>query len=185
MALDIGEAALAVGLCLWLVLTPARRIVGRWSGGLIVSFLLPRWTFFAPNPGTSSYYLLARYGLPGGWWGQWAEISCSAPDPSPWIRWFWNPPKTQKKALVDAVAELMVAASEIPTDERDALQLSMPYIKLLNVASQRNTWDTADRVQFLLVEETFVGNRRTILLSAPHMLGRRESWHAPGLAPHT
>jgi hypothetical protein len=46
-----------------------------------VSPLLPRWTFFAPNPGTVDYHLCYRHRLANGEFTHWQEVS-DPPDPA-------------------------------------------------------------------------------------------------------
>src|SRR5581483_6746809 len=37
--------------------------------------IIPHWTFFAPNPGTSDFHLLARDRLAGGGFSAWKEVA--------------------------------------------------------------------------------------------------------------
>jgi len=67
--------------------------------------LLPRWTFFAPNPGRTDFHIICRDirgDLPGEWYNLFAF-----PRPNH-LRWLWNPHRFVAKAVSDAIAALLM-----------------------------------------------------------------------------
>lgn len=130
--------------------------------------LLPRWTFFAPNPGTSDYHLLYRDQLEDGNLIGWVEIPM-VEERKP-FSFIWNPEKRSKKILLDVTMSLIEEKDRLKG--KNALMLSLPYLILLNVVVHhgRKTCGTRCQRQFILVEKFCGSEPRILLISAFHPL---------------
>jgi hypothetical protein len=109
--------------------------------------VLPLWTFFAPNPGTTDTRLLWREAFSTGATSHWHELS----PPRRGGAWqaVWNPNRRIQKAIADAGALLAESRSR---EELDVVMLSVPYLMLLTyVAAQVGSAHGIAR-QFLLVQ---------------------------------
>lgn len=160
-------AAIAGLFVLWLMLTvayqfdaPARKLA-RWD----IFRLLPRWTFFAPNPGHHDLHLLYRDML-GGRCGPWQEVDLAG-DASV-IPVLWNPGKRIAKILWDSWGSIqyLTGKLEMPADR---IQLTAGYLVLLNMASRPNRSAGVER-QFAIVRSTGFTDRQIdpLFLSMPH-----------------
>jgi hypothetical protein len=136
-----------------------------------LSALLPRWTFFAPRPGTVDYHLCYRHRLATGEVTRWEELL--GPE-DPWFAFVWNPRKRMRKALVDMVTQLS-SLIRICEGDTKPLLLSVPYLLLLQLVSACPKPDVATEVQFcLLVAANGAAWPRQIepfLVSNMHRLG--------------
>ena len=110
--------------------------------------LLPRWTFFAPNPGRHAFHLVYRdftLDQPGGW----KELVVSDDDLS-W-RWFWHPARYPSKGLNDLFNFLFQSVQSYPEDPQ-LVMLSTPYISLLKlVMTQPGISSECSQRQFAVV----------------------------------
>ena len=142
VAVAVAVAALAVT-----ALTQVRGWrLERWLRTRDVFLLLPIWTFFAPNPGTTDTRLLWRESFASGDTNHWHELS--PPRPTRW-RALWNPDRRVQKAIADAGA--LVAQARAETDS-DAVLLSVPYLMLLNYVAAQDGSPHAIARQFLVVQ---------------------------------
>ncbi len=110
--------------------------------------LIPRWNFFAPNPSMQDFHLLYRDRYPDGSVGRWSEPPRMKPNPI--VSAFWNPGRRYNKALFD-VTQHLLRASETLASSPLRLQLTLPYVVLLNYVSGFPRWDGAIETQFLLM----------------------------------
>jgi hypothetical protein len=131
--------------------------------------LLPRWTFFAPNPGVTDYRLLYREQHPDGEVSDWRPVPTLFPrGPATAL---WNPRKRRSKAVTDVVAGFRTMA--IDRASEDAFKLSPGYLALLNVVNGMPPSRPAVARQFMVEErEGFVRSfpPRLLLRSDMHRL---------------
>lgn len=120
---------------------PARALKGH-----DVFSLLPRWSFFAPRPGTFDYHLLYRDLLPDGTFGAWQEIPLA--DERTFGGALWNPEKRCRKALSDTVRSL---TQLLKPGRKPALALSIPYLTTLNYVAARTHDPRAAATQFMIL----------------------------------
>src|SRR5207249_4775889 len=92
---------------------------------------IPLWTFFAPNPGVSDYYILFRDRLVNGSLTCWREVPLSLS--RGWSRAVWHPDRRRRKALMDLASALVQFAQKSEL----GVTLTIPYLLLLDVVSQR------------------------------------------------
>lgn len=117
----------------------------RWDPGN----LIPEWTFFAPNPGIHDAHLLYRDLLEDGTLTEWREIPLL--EPRIYAHTVWNPNSRQEKAVFDAISELKIRSAY--TDQK-SLQVSVPYLALLNFVSSLFHEEGANATQYLVAEST-------------------------------
>ena len=113
--------------------------------------LLPNWKFFAPEPGTSDFRVVARTYLNGDW-SRWTEVFGIERSR---LRCLWNPAKFEVKAVFDAVNHLL----EEYSSGEDTVALSWPYLVLLQDVVSRTSPGT-QKVQFAIIRsQGFIPNR--------------------------
>ena len=134
--------------------------------------LVPRWTFFAPQPGRYDEHLLYR-DIAGGVAGPWLQVDSG--DFRPVGRCFFNPTRFRQKALFDLVNRLRAGRNEFARFGLDArsMQLSSGYMALLAwVAGQPAPVRPCLR-QFAVARTAGHGAGRTLqiqFVSEPHPL---------------
>lgn len=124
------EIIVGAVLLFWLVLSAINQFSFAFFNKLVARYdhvmLMPRYTFFAPNPGSTDYRFLVR-----DYHGEdkpcpWQEI--------PIVRKrslrdaFWNPDKRRSKGLFDLVQSLIMIHREY--EDPAVLMTSIPYIAL-------------------------------------------------------
>ncbi|MFN2136779.1 MAG: hypothetical protein ACK2UK_12545 [Candidatus Promineifilaceae bacterium] len=122
--------------------------------------LLPRWTFFAPNPGRQDLHLLYRTwedGQPEAW----QELGTSAGDGGRW-RWLWNPDRYPTKAISDLVQGLLVNASSCPQDAPHLVIFSGYYLSLLALVMEQRPACPGSERQFAIVATQGFGGERPL-----------------------
>lgn len=129
--------------------------------------LIPQWTFFAPNPGTSDYHLMFRDRLKDGGYSQFKEIHLAFPRKL--TDTLWNPGKRNQKILSDLVQALAQMVDEI---ELSQMVFTIPYILLLNYVSNVEHFHNALATQFIIVESPKLNSKTPaiIYISAFHRL---------------
>jgi hypothetical protein len=171
----VSDIAIAVVILyvVWVGATIANQFHSRcpaWIRGLDVFGLIPVWTFFAPNPGMTDYYLLYRDRLPDGSLDNWRKVELK-----PWENGFrvalWNPTKRKQKALSDMVGGLIRLAKH---RERKGLIVTVPYLLILNFITSRPHSLGTNGTQFMVLEHGgFAGDperSRVLVMSGIHRL---------------
>lgn len=134
---------------------------------------IPNWRFFAPRPATFDYSVLYRDRLPDGALLPWREEKFSVDRTL--AHTMWHPARRMEKALFDAASELVRIAGDLGDIER--IQLSVPYLALLNYVTRQVTHDPAAvEVQFLLAQSAGFDDTvepRLVFLSDFHALSER------------
>jgi hypothetical protein len=140
----------------------------RWARSRDVFLLLPMWTFFAPNPGTSDARLIWRESLGSRHFGPWHELS--PPRAHPW-RAVWNPNRRIQKAIADAGGLLAHAG------EAESTTVTIPYLLLLKYVAEQTGSPHAIARQFAVVrtsgEPPDFDEVRIVALSRWHAVGNK------------
>jgi hypothetical protein len=174
-----GVAVVIVFAILFLLSIPHQftNQYGRWVKQFNKYGIIPGWTFFAPNPGTSDYLFVYRDVVPTGF-GEWREIE--------WCRRrrlldaVWHPDRHRTKLIVDCISCLLVTVQEmrklgIDVEGRpQAWIVSVPYMALLNIAvlMPRISLDATAR-QFAIIDQKPsepLEKPRLLVCSFPHDL---------------
>ena len=153
-------SALIVLVAVWLAITLLAQL--RTFAPAISSkdpfHLVPRWTFFAPNPGIRDYHLIIRDKNSDGVLHEWLPVPISPARPR--IAFVWNPPQRQKKIVSDAIQSLK-RQRQFCTNCPDSLTLSLPYLCLLHAAcSLAPISPRATERQFAIVESSGHDDRK-------------------------
>jgi len=127
--------------------------------------LIPIWRFFAPIPGTETYYLLYRDYISDNEPSRWYEIPI--PAERKWINLFWNPQKTLNKAIIDIVNET-VGYMNVYKDRPSLLKLSIPYLTVLTYISNIPRIEAAVKTQFIIMSHSPDTGFRVLYLSDVH-----------------
>ncbi|MBA4533832.1 hypothetical protein [Brevibacillus halotolerans] len=103
--------------------------LGAWIGKYDHLLLIPQWSFFAPIPNRTDYYLFVRCSrVEDRHLSMWKEV-CLANERS-WAGFIWNPDRRIRKGFFDLTSELC-RMTNLPRKE---ILVSLPYL-LLTVAT--------------------------------------------------
>jgi hypothetical protein len=128
--------------------------------------LLPRWSFFAPHPGTFDYHLWYRDLLSNNTFAAWREVLPAGKRTIGSA--LWNPEKRCYKALSDTVDSLVQLRK---SDPKPSLTLTMPYLTILNYVASRHHDPQATATQFMILRtEGFLADSKPRLVF-------RSGWH--------
>lgn len=119
---------------LWLVITLLAQhsrfqsVINQFNG----LHIIPRWTFFAPNPGVRDYHLVIRDRCRDGRLTDWKSVPVYPPRPK--FAYLWNPQKRASKILTDAVQaiKLLLKRDDVGPS---GLPFTVPYLLLLHYAA--------------------------------------------------
>jgi hypothetical protein len=121
--------------------------------------LLPRWSFFAPNPGRHDFHVVYRDWVDDQP-GPWMQLAATNVD-TRW-RWLWNPSRYTNKAISD-LANGLYQARQLSAEEPWTVMLSSSYISLLHmVMAQPPTTLETYRRQFAIVRTHGFGTGRQL-----------------------
>lgn len=139
-----------------------------WIGRVDRFALIPRWGFFAPTPGVHNFYLLYRVRFNEGTVGQWISVFGLDKFRSQWTA-IWNPDRRTKKTVFD-LAGILVRERADDEHARALIQLSIPYLLILNYISGLCAGSGVHAVQFLVMENLQDGSAYPVFVSALHSL---------------
>ena len=148
----------------WLTLTLLSNLprVGPFIRRFDSAGLLPRWTFFAPNPGVTDTILLVRERNADGDWSDWRVAWRCV---SNRLRFIWHPEKRVEKLVSDCSQGILRTA------EYGDETLGTSYLVMANMAQEFvDHWSaTAFQFSILAVPRWWDGNRasRVVYRSAP------------------
>jgi hypothetical protein len=110
--------------------------------------LVPRWSFFTPDPGASNYHFVYRSRDDKTSASPWVELNLS---PRGMFFPLWNPQKRYREGMIE-LFQLLALFSQNNSAER--LQFTTPYVILLDVARKRLGGSLSSQAfyQFALVE---------------------------------
>jgi len=148
----------AVALFVWFLLSVLNQFDSRWVQYVAAKDrwrLLPRWTFFAPTPGTIDFHVVVREMRKDGSITSWSEVVLYEHRRP--FNAIWHPRKRFMKLLYDCVVWLAILNRTQPPTR---LRRSTPYRILLQCAcSVASTSDITAR-QFGVVGTTGHGSWR-------------------------
>lgn len=110
--------------------------------------LIPRWSFFAPDPGASNYHFIYRSRDNETGVSPWAELNLS---PRRILSTVWNPRKHYRESMIELFQLLALSTLDHPAER---LQFTAPYVVLLTLARKRlgTSLSPNESYQFALVE---------------------------------
>ena len=120
--------------------------------------VIPRWTFFAPNPGTKDYHLVVRDRRGDGSTTGWKSVPVYSPRPG--LAWLWHPQKRSSKVMNDAIQSMKFLLKQGETGAT-GLPFTMPYLLLLRYAAHAVPPEPgAAEFQIAIIESTGHDNRK-------------------------
>ena len=131
--------------------------------------LIPRWTFFAPNPGTNDYHLVYRDQQSDGTFSSWQELAELNSGHN--VSCLWNPQRRVTKTIADTVNNILRVNAKIPDFSR-SVKFTLEYMILLQAAHKPSP--TGKQRQFAVVQTHGFGQSRQlqlVLLSELHGVG--------------
>lgn len=152
----ILRVVVLVFFALWLVATLLKQLDFPWARKVVafdVFHILPRWTFFAPNPGTSDYHLVYRKMDAQNNVSEFLEFPFHERNR---LCFLWNPDKRVKKALMDLAIMMNQLCASDEYNENN-IGLSFSYVAILNFLSSVPLGSNTRSLQFaLLVSDGFI-----------------------------
>jgi hypothetical protein len=174
--------ALVIALLgLWLLLSIANQLDGpirRALAGLNALHLLPRYTFFAPDPIDVDYHLVFRDLAADGSPTAWQECFLGPERRHGLVEVFWDPSHRAHTTLNQVVVAITLLGSSVARASDLGVRVvavSFPYTFLLHAAMRSPASEQSMRRQFMIVET--VGTRpnrrmRLGILSEKHRIAR-------------
>jgi hypothetical protein len=169
----IAVRAIELAFAVWLVLSAAYQFsaVSEKLGRFDRFGLLPRWTFFAPNPGTHDHHIVYRECSSGDFDLSTPEAqNAASANLSPWreltdlcsgfaIPFLWNPQRRVTKTVTDVVSGLLSIGNRNPEDVKYA-HFTVEYFLLLHL-TMRGASAPGQRQFAVLRTHGFGAERRT------------------------
>ncbi|GAA3673056.1 hypothetical protein GCM10023081_09270 [Arthrobacter ginkgonis] len=160
----IWGLAVAGFLCFWFGVSAFHQFrPHRWTRlmGHDVLGLIPRWSFFAPNPGRHDIHLVFRDWIldePT----EWQELDLGSLNS--WTRWIWHPERYASKAVADAAGGLSMASAAARETGARTVMLSTPYLRLLSWAMSQPVPPDSTARQFAVIASQGFGPTQTLEL---------------------
>lgn len=133
--MSAAAAVVGVLIAVWLALTVLAqfRLLQRLLSPFDGFHLIPRWTFFAPNPGVRDYHLVVRERLADGRLTSWQNVPVYEARPP--LAFLWHPQKRASKVLSDAIQTLgfLLRREGVSVS---GLPFTLPYLVLLRYAAR-------------------------------------------------
>lgn len=164
---------------IWVVCTLVNQFIDDPDNKNNKAFLLlmknvPKWNFFAPNPGVSDMNLLRRFKLENGEISAFEEIAFRANRVNSFALVF-NPRRRLSKALIDhaSLINSVIKINELDKGDLEKIKLCFSYLSLLNYCSKLPTNHKAEFVQLIVIETygyTEINPPRLVLNSDFHKI---------------
>jgi hypothetical protein len=152
--MSLTAAVVGAVVVLWVLVTIFAHFppLQYWINRVDQCHLVPRWNFFAPNPGDRDYHLVVRNRCEDGRLTEWRNVPIYVPRPR--LACVWHPQKRAAKVLNDAVQSLRFLQRQERVSD-SGLPFSLPYLLLLSVASRAAAAPPeAVELQFAIIEAT-------------------------------
>lgn len=154
MATGLSQAFGVAGVIIfsvWFVLTVAfqkRSAVASLIERADIFNIVPRWSFFSPDPGASNYHFVYRSLHDADRVGPWTELTLS---PRGRLYALFNPRQRYREVLIELFQLVALAGSDTAIER---IQFVSPYIILLELARKRleGSLSAPAFYQFALVE---------------------------------
>lgn len=138
-----------------------------WLRGKAVSVLIPEYRFFAPIPVRGDYHILYQDTYRDGAQSPWTEV-CLLQDRR-LLDAVWHPDKRERKALFDAVIQLL----DLRPKEPKAIALTVPYLVVLNRVARVRRTVPPQSTQFAIMQSYGWHSSKppaVVMLSAQHRI---------------
>ncbi|MBB3222288.1 hypothetical protein [Pseudoduganella umbonata] len=139
---------------------------GRPLARLEALALVPKWKFFAPNPGTFNLYLLYRDRCADGSLTPWLILHAMDHDRD-WYTFIWNPDRRLRKALHDLITSLPYPLNE--TDPQ-LFKLTTAYLLIISHLAALPRIADSRETQFLVMKKYLDEPCQVLFCSELHRL---------------
>ncbi len=116
----------------------------------ISTHFIPSWSFFAPNPYQTDYFILYRCFSQDSV-SEWQQ-AYHIPKKRAFYSCFWNPDKIFLKSVVDIAIDLL-RISGVVRDNK-LICLSLPYLHALNFVQSLAVSANMEKIQFVIMTRT-------------------------------
>ena len=161
------EFLIACALAVWFTAAAIGQVrvqaIQRWRR-LDIFGLIPMWWFFAPTPLTSDLVIVTRDRDNSGAVSAWTELRVGGD--RNWLSFVWNPGRRDRKAAFDLTIALLAASGGDPRPN-PVIQISIPYLGLVNYAVHLPLTNALEARQFAIIKED-ADDAQAIFLSAWH-----------------
>lgn len=130
-----------------------------------INCLLPSWSFFAPTPYSSDYFLLYRFIYEDNHIGKWQQANRILEN-RPYYSFLWNPENRFLKGFVDVILDLVKCIHAVK--DKNQICMSIPYLHLLNFINSFSRDPSTVKVQFVVMSQTKLDEAKLIFLSETH-----------------
>lgn len=130
-----------------------------------ISCLLPSWSFFAPTPYNSDYFLFYRFIYEDNRVGKWQQAN-EILENRPYYSFLWNPRNRFLKGLVDVILDLVKCIHAVK--DKNQICMSIPYLHLLNFIHSFSREPLAAKVQFMVMSQVKLDEGKLVFLSETH-----------------
>ena len=126
--------------------------------------VLPKWTFFAPNPGRYDNRILYRDKLQDGQKSDWMELPLI--EKRGWLSAIWNPHKRLTKGVSDAVHEMAVSRQISRDVYQETFPVQVPHLFFLNCVLNADQPTQSKERQYVVVASHGFDENTEILIQA-------------------
>jgi hypothetical protein len=144
----------------WILIT----IITQFSENKITKYLpkflisfIPKYTFFAPLPGTQDYSLFIRYKTKDDLLSNWKDLN-PYQEKRNWYAFLWNPKRRVDKSFFDLTITFLSIYNSFhdkdSNDYRIKLLTSVPYLMVISYISNLPQIPIYNQVQFSLTART-------------------------------
>jgi hypothetical protein len=131
----------------------------------LLSNFLPSWSFFAPRPYKSDYFLFYRFIYEDNCTGEWHQANEVLGD-RPLYSFLWNPKNRFLKGFIDAISDLIKYTQTMKIN--DVICVSVPYLHLLNFVHSFPKDPLTSKIQFMIMSQSKLYKSKLVFLSEPH-----------------
>jgi hypothetical protein len=168
MTVGLWDVLVTAGLACLLLLAVAHNIGIEWRllRKLEGMAIVPKWTFFAPTPGTFNFYLLYRDRDSGGGVTPWQVLHGMDRERGRWT-FIWNPNRRLRKALHDLITSLPF---DLYKTHPHLFKLSMPYLVIISHVAALPRMPSTSETQFMIMKKYLDEPAELVFCSELHRL---------------
>lgn len=136
-----------------------------WQKFIFINFLLPSWSFFAPNPYRLDYFLFYRFIDENNHVGEWQQAN-KLLENRPYYSFLWNPESKFLKGLVDIILDLVNCIHTMK--DKNQIYISLPYLHILNFVYSFSKDPLTSKIQFMVMSQSKAEESELVFLSETH-----------------
>ncbi|MGL4540688.1 MAG: hypothetical protein ACRCU0_06930 [Candidatus Rhabdochlamydia sp.] len=130
----------------------------------LLGCLLPSWSFFAPTPYKTDYFLFYRFIYEDDRVGEWKPVNKNL-EKRPCYSFLWNPESRFLKGFIDIISDLIKCVRVM---DKNQICASIPYLHLLHFVHSFPRDLFASKLQFVVISQSKLYNNKLVFLSEIH-----------------